>query len=113
MSRCRVASRVALREAGRFPCIQPVLATILATKVSPFQLHPSRPSRAGRPESSSHSRLPSADVGRAGAGAAAGLAAWAYVGGDGCRVASSWALPPTPLIIAIFVTNGDFSGDAS
>lgn len=113
MSRCRVASRVALRSVGRIAFIQPVLHPFLATKVSPFQLPPSPPSRPGRPGRASHPRLRSADVGAGGGGAAAGRAAWGCVGGAGRRVASSLTLPPTPLIITILVTNGDFLGDAS
>lgn len=112
MSRCRVASRIASREVGRFACIQPVLRSFLAAKVSPFQL-PLSPSRPGRPGRASHPRLRSADVGARGGGAAAGRAAWGCVGGAGRRVASSLTLPPTPLIITILVTNGDFLGDAS
>jgi RecA/RadA recombinase len=66
-------------------------------------------SKPGRP---GHPRLRSADVG-AGGGAAAWLAARGCVGGNGRRVASNLALPPTPLIITILVTNGDFLEDAS
>jgi hypothetical protein len=113
MSRCRIASRVASSRVAGFACIQPELRSFLATKVSPFQLlssHPSRPSQPGRP---GHPRLPSADIGAGGGGvAAAWLAARRCVGGNGRRVALSLASPQTPLIITILVTNGDFSGDA-
>lgn len=113
MSRCRVASRVALRGEGRIACVQPVLATILATKVSPFQLPLFSPSGGGRSGRARHPRLSSADIGAGGGGLVAWLAARPCVGGDGRRVVSSSALPPTLLIITILVTNGDFLGDAS